>query len=303
MNIEFILGLDFSGHYIRLTEIKREADKVTVVNLDQIKTEIDFHDPFLFEMISDPDIALHIVSHLTKLFNRNVLHAKKVAVSISAAASLVHKVPMDKNFTSNEKRNFILWELSNYYPTVSPESFNTGIYSLSGSEVSDSYLMVAVNKEIILFIKNILAGLGYSALRFDIDHFAALKSTVAKALEMDRRNYCLVGFRGNYIDIGKIREATLSEYYSCFTDPELVDQTELLKTFLDGKIEEPCYFYGDGFTSDLVSVLSKHFNLRYYGILDPFQSLNLPASIDLSSKIVSNRSEFAFSVGSVLGLK
>lgn len=303
MNIEFILGLDFSGYNIRLTEVKREKDKVTVTNLDQIKTEIDFHDPLLFEMISDPDVALHIVSCLTKMLHRNKITAKVVSVSLSASTALLLTIPLDNNMLPEDKRESIRWELSNYYPSVSPDTFNSALYTLSCNEESSKNLLVAVNKEIVLFLKNILTGLGYIVKKFDIDHFAALKSTLPKAIEMDRRDYCIIGFRGNYMDIGKIKDASLTEYSAGFLPDVCIDISEPLTEFLRGKIEEPCYFFGENFSPELVSTLAKHFNLKYYGVLDPFQSLDIIPALDINKKIVSNRSDFAFSVGSVLGIK
>ena len=218
MNVEYLLGIDFSGYYIRLIEVKRQDGNLTVSNIDQIKTEVDFHDPLLYEMISDPDIALHIVSNLSKMLGRNSIKAKKVSVTLSAASSLLLTIPLDSNLTPEQKRESLLWEISNYYPSLSPENFNVATYSLSDNSSPGNHILVAVNKEIVLFIKNILAGLGFATQQFDIDHFAALKSTVSRALEMDRRNYCLIGYRGNYLDIGKVQDSSLSVYSGAFTN-------------------------------------------------------------------------------------
>jgi hypothetical protein len=303
MNVEFLLGLDFSGYYIRLTEVKREDGKISVSNIDQIKTEVDFHDPLLYDMISDPDIALHIVSNLTKLFNRNNIKARKVSITLSAASSLLLTVPMDKNLSADQKRQNLLWEISNYYPSVAPDTFNVALYPLNSDDNSCSYLLAAVHKEIILFLKNILSGMNFNAVQFDIDHFAALKSTVSRALEMDRRTYCLIGFRGNYIDIGKIQDSALSVYSAAFVNEKEDQIMDLIKSFLTGKIEEPCYFYGDKINSEIINTLAQYFNLKYYGILDSFQSVELPSSIDISKKIVFNQSDYVFSIGSLLRLK
>jgi len=76
---------------------------------------------------------------------------------------------------------------------------------------------------------------------------------------------------------------------------------EFLKNFLRDKIIEPCYFFGDKFNSEIISDLARFFNIKYYGILDSFQSVDIHPSLNVDEKILFNRSDYAFSIGSTIG--
>jgi ABC-type Zn2+ transport system substrate-binding protein/surface adhesin len=71
-------------------------------------------------------------------------------------------------------------------------------------------------------------------------------------------------------------------------------------SFLKDKIHEPCYFYGDQFTKMIIDAVVSNFNIRYYAILDPFQNVEVPRTIDMKKTFISNLSDFAFAVGAVI---
>jgi len=299
MKEDYLLGLDFSGFYIKLSEIKKNSPRNILTNLDYIKTDVNFNDNALYEIITDPDVALHIVSKLTTLFSRNKLSAKNITLTLSALSSILISVPMDIEKSKEERKERALWELSNYYPNINPDSFNIALFPLANDNCN--VLLTAIHKDIIIFLRNILNGLGFNIYRFDIDHFAALRATVEGAIEKGRNDYCIVGYRDKYFDIGIIKDSVLNNYYAGLSSDEILNDCEFLKKFLRDKIIEPCYFFGDKFNSEIISDLARTFNIKYYGILDSFQSVDIYPSINVDEKILFNRSDYAFSIGSTIG--
>ena len=301
--MNYLLGIDFSGNYIKLVEVDKSGRKALLKRIDYIKTEIDFCNPRLYETVVDPDIAFKIVSSMTELLKRNKIHSDKVSVVLSASTALIITLPIDKDISTEKVKESLLWELSNYYPNKEPNDFNIAYYTLNQGTDVDTALLVAVNREIINFIKGMFSDLSLRVVQVSIDHFAALKVTKAKAIERNRENYSLIGFRGDYLDIGKITNYVLSHYSGAFVSSRDDNYLDVVKSFLQTKVDEPCYFYGDQFTKTVIDSIVSDFNIKYYTILDPFQNIEVPRIIDIKKTFISNLSDFAFAVGSVIDNK
>jgi hypothetical protein len=268
--------------------------------IDYIKTEVDFNSSRLYQTIVDPDAAFKIVSSMTELLKRNQICSEKVCITLSASAALVLTLPIDKDLSPDEIKDSLLWEIPNYYPNIKSSDFNVAHYILDyGSDVNTA-LVVAINREVINFIKSMFSDLSLKVININIDHFAALKVTIAKAMERNRESYSLVGFRGDYLDIGKITNYALSHYSGAFISLRDDNYLEIMSSFLQNKIDEPCYFYGEQFTKVIIDSIVSHFNIKYYTILDPFQNVDVPRTININKTFISNLSDFAFAVGSVV---
>jgi hypothetical protein len=248
----------------------------------------------------DPEAAFKIVSKMTELLKRNKTYSNKVSVALSASTALVLTLPMDKNLSTDKVKESLLWELSNYYPNKEPNDFNIAYYTLNQGTDVNTALLVAINREIINFIKGMFSDLSLKVDKVNIDHFAALKVTIAKAVERNRENYSLIGFRGDYLDIGKITNYSLSHYSGAFISSRDDNYLDIVKSFLRPKVDEPCYFYGEQFTKMIVDSIVSDFNIKYYTILDPFQNIDVPRTIDIKKTFISNLSDFAFAVGSAI---
>ena len=295
--------MDFSGNYIKLVEVNNSYKKFILNKIDYVKTEIDFCNPRLYETVIDPDVAFQIVGKMTELLKRNKIYSKKVSVSLSASATLVLTLPIDKDLPADKIKEYLLWEVSNYYPNKEPNDFNISHYTLNQGADVNTVLLVAINREIINFIKGMFSDLSLEVVQINIDHFAALKVTIAKAIERNRENYSLVGFRGDYLDIGKIINYSFSKYSGAFISLKDDDYLNTMKSFLRTKIDEPCYFYGEQFTKTIIDSIVNDFNIKYYTILDPFQNVEVPRAIDIKKTFNLNLSDFAFAIGSVINNK
>ena len=298
--MSYLLGIDFSGNYIKLVEVNNSGNKSVLEKIDYIKTEVDFNDPRLYQTIVDPDAAFKVVSSMTDLLKRNQIQANQVSVTLSAAAALVLNVPIDKEHSPDEIKDSLLWEVQNYYPNIKPSDFNIANYILEHGSAVNTALVVAINREIINFVKEMFSGLSLKVLQINIDHFAALKVTIAKAVERNRENYSLIGLRGDYLDIGKITNYALSHYSGAFISLRDDNYMDVMKSFLKDKVNEPCYFYGEQFTKYIIDSVVSHYNIKYYTVLDPFQNVTVPRTIDINKTFISNLADFAFAVGSVV---
>jgi hypothetical protein len=301
--LTYLLGIDFSGNYIKLVEINNSYKKAILNKIDYIKTEVDFSNPRLYEDILDPEIAFKIVSSMTELLKRNQIHSNKVSISLPASTALILTLPIDKDLPTNKIKESLLWELPNYYPKREPDNFNIAYYTLNQGTDVNTALLVAINREIINFIKGMFSDLLLAVVQINIDHFAALRVTIAKAIERNRENYSLIGFRGDYLDIGKITNYSLSHYSGAFISQRDDNYLDIVESFLRTKIDEPCYFYGEQFTKTVIDSIVSNFNVKYYTILDPFQNIEVPRIIDIKKTFISNLSDFAFAVGSVIDTK
>ena len=299
----YLLGVDFSGNYIKLVEIDNSYKKTVLHKIDYIKTDINFNSPHLYQIIFEPESVFKIVSNITTLLERNQINSNNVSVTLPASTALVVTVPIDNDLSSDEIKDSLLWEVSNYYSDIRPENFNIAHYILERGNNSNTALLVAISKDLVNFIKNMFSDLSLKVVQINIDHFAALKVTIAKAIERNRENYSLVGFRGDYLDIGKINNRSLSHYSGAFISTMDDDCLDIIKSFLQDKIDEPCYFYGEQFTKMIIDAIVTHFNIKYYTILDPFQNVGVPRTIDIKKTFISNLSDFAFAVGAVVNTK
>ncbi|MEO8664213.1 MAG: hypothetical protein ABI462_01860, partial [Ignavibacteria bacterium] len=135
----------------------------------------------------------------------------------------------------------ILWELSNYYPETYKD-FNIKYYRLRNNNYSESIdeaLLIAVNKNVIAFIKFLCNGCNIKVRNIEIDHF-----TVEKYLKenhpgaVNDNTILIIGCKDNRLDFSMICDGYLKNY-----DYEIFDG----KNFRNHLIRQ-LNFYNTGFS-------------------------------------------------------
>jgi Tfp pilus assembly PilM family ATPase len=300
MSALYQIGVNFTGNQIQLAEIKFDRNQYYLSRLDEIESDIDFHNPELSEIISNPELAFKIVKDLSKIIKRNNLSAVKASIALSAASIFIITIPIDECTTGKDLREHLEWELSNFFPGEPVSVFNIGTYPLKSEDGIKNILLVVVRKDVILFLKNIFNRLNIETMVFDIDHFAAIQSLSKNYPQSMNDTTILLGMRNNFIDFSILENGTLIKYngrrlgHEKLSYSNAADQLISLVNNNNGKV---WYLFGKDVKEGLIGELRSRIPHVKIEILNPFRTLELSSSLPRRQELMLDRLYFAPAVG------
>lgn len=166
-----LVGVDIGASAIKIVQLKRNKKKKTrqyeLVNLVYSKLPSDV---ILEDVIKQPEV---VAETLRNAFQEHNINLKKVATSVSGRSVIVKKIRLPK-MIEEELEDSIQWEAEQFIP------FDIKDVSLDFQIMSDKHspedemdvLLVAVKKERVTDIVNILELSGLQTEIVDIDAFA-----------------------------------------------------------------------------------------------------------------------------------
>lgn len=279
--IKSTLGINFSSRYILFTELTGNTDSLKLNHTESVEIDFDFEDE-LSKYKSNQKILSNISFELQKYIAKRNIKFDNISLSVGSSQAFMIILPIDFSEGKQSLHSKIYWELSNYFPDNYNEYIvNTyRLNSVNPNSTSDEFLLIAVHKFTIEFLKRIfkLANLELSVI--DIDYFSAehsLRNSYSD--EISHNNVLLIGLKKGRIDYGylsekKFRYFTYSRYYS---EPEfnlsLVRKVNsiLSSGHITNKIDS-IYLYGENIRDDTIFALSKIQGIEITAI-NPFENM------------------------------
>ena len=279
------LGISFSSDKIYFTELVSDAGIPVLDFLDSTVTSFNF-DEDLSHYKSNQKILTNISGDIENYLSKRNLNYKSVSAAIGTSQAFIITVPIDKSEGKHSINSKIYWELSNYFPD-NYNDFIVNTYRLSTimpSGDTDDFLIIAVLKSTLEFVKRVFKLCNIELLLVDIDHFAA-ENIFRKNYpgEIEGNNLLLVGLKSGRIDFGVISDKKYSFYtYSTYhSDTELnLSIVRKINSLLGEKLSRmkinDIVLYGEDIQSDTLDSLKKIPGIKPV-VMNPFENINSSA--------------------------
>jgi Tfp pilus assembly PilM family ATPase len=253
--------------------------------LEHVETiEVDFNfEADLSKYKSNQKALTNISGEIQKYLTKRALSFDKVSATIGTSQAFLIILPLDYSEGKQSLNSKIYWELSNYFPD-SYDDYMINTYRLNSilpCRDTDEFLIIAVLKNTLEFLKRIFKLCNLNIDLIDIDHFAAEHSLRRNyEQELVDKNILLVGLKDFRIDYGyienkKYRFYCYSKYYS---EPEFnlslarkINQL-LIEKFSKTGIDK-IYIYGDNVKDETLRMLNKNIQIPIK-VINPFDNIN-----------------------------
>ncbi len=276
------LGVSFSSNHIHFTELVTENNHTILDHVGTIDIDFNFEED-LSKYKSNNKALSNISSELQKYVNSRNKEFTKISLTIGTSQAFIIILPIDYSEGKQSMNSKIYWELSNYFP----ENYNDFIintYRLNAimpSRTTDEFLIIAVAKNTLEFVKRIFKLCNLNLSIVDIDHFAAeynLRKNYSE--EFSDKNVLLIGLKEGRFDYGLIKNKKYSyyTYAKYYSEPEydltlIKKLNTLIKTRCEDAQIETVYLYGEEIREDTIYALKKNNNLKVK-ILNPFGNIS-----------------------------
>jgi Tfp pilus assembly PilM family ATPase len=302
------LGISFSSNNIYFTELTSDSGAAKLENVESVKVDFDFEDEYSRYKSSQRDLT-NISGEITSYIARRNLHITSASLSIGTSQAFLVTLPIDFSEGRHSVNTKIYWELSNYFPDNYNE-FLINTYRLNSvlpSMGSDEFLIIAVKKNTIEFIRRIFKVSNLNLSLVDIDHFSAEHSMRSShAQKLRDKKVLLVGLKKNRIDYGyldnkKYRFYAYSKYHS---DAEfnlsLVRKLSALlqKAPLSGGVDA-IYLYGEDIKEDTLDAVRK-LDKAPIEVINPFEGVAASELFLKDEGLRKNSYKYAASCGVAL---
>lgn len=275
------LGIGFSSNNIHFTELVKESGSPKVNHIESAVIDFDFEDELSRHKSSQKELT-NISGEIQNYITKRNLDISTASVSIGTSQAFLITLPIDYSEGKLSINSKIYWELSNYFPD-NYNDFVINTYRLNNvlpGKESDDFLIIAVQKNTIEFIKRVFKMCNLELSVIDIDHFSAENSLRKNyEVQLEGRNVLLIGLKKGRIDYGYIENKKYKYYaYSkYYNDVEInllltrkINSMLSLDQFSGGV--DTIYIYGDDIKEEYIETLRK-LNLGPVNIINPFSSV------------------------------
>jgi Tfp pilus assembly PilM family ATPase len=261
-----MLGIGFSGNNISFTEIVMESGLPKLTHVETLKVNFNFEDDFARYKSSQKDLT-NISSEIQDYLTKRNLNVTSAALSIGTSQAFLVTLPVDYSEGKQSIDSKIYWELSNFFPDNYNE-YVINTYRMNNvlpNKDSDDFLIIAVHKNSLEFIKRTFKMCGLNISMIDVDHFSA-EHSLRKSYEqkLEGKNILLIGLKKGRIDYGYIQNKKYKFYaYSKYnSDTEFnLSLTRKINSLMQ---KEPLsqgvdsiFLYGDDIREDTLEALRK----------------------------------------------
>jgi len=275
------LGISFSASHICFTELSSESGNIRLDNAEAVSIDFDFEDSFFKHKSSQKDLN-SISGEIQNYCTRRGIHGTDIALTIGTSQAFLITLPFDYSEGKQSLNSKIYWELSNYYPdNYSDFVINTyRLNSILPCKDSDEFLVIAVQKNTLEFVRRIFKICNLNLALVDIDHFAA-EHTLRKNYpeNIAGKNALIVGLRKGRVDYGYLCDRKYKSYvYSRYnSEPEFnLSLVRKINSLLQsGQLPgvETIYIYGDEIKTDTIEAVGKIEGPEIV-LVNPFESIS-----------------------------
>jgi len=280
--IERSLGISFSSNNILYTELVRDHSIIELDHVDSSEAYFDFEED-LSKLKSNQKALTNLSGEVQKYLNRRNLNFRYISLTISTSQAFLMMLPMDLSEGRQSFNSKVYWELSNYFPdTYNDYIINTyRMNSFMPASATKQFLIIAVLKNTMEFVKRIFKLCNVELSIVDIDHFAAEQNLRQNYPDqLDDKNVILMGLKKGRADYGFISDKKYSYYtYSKYaSEPEYnLSLVKKLSALLESKFRQngvdSIFVYGDDIKADTLEAVKKITRTKV-NVVNPFENIN-----------------------------
>lgn len=205
------LNIEFSGNVLRVMLLDQNGKIVSKneKNIGFSPSDFDQARKNRNEFIAE------FSGHMRSILGYELDQTRNAGILIGTDQTFLNVFPLDFNEEQSSIDSHILWELSNYYPE-SYKDFNIRYLRLNNSNLSqniDDALLIAVNNNLIAFIKSLCNESNIRIRNIEIDQF-----TVERCLREFRKaetadaSILIIGCKNDRLDYSYVEKGSLKAY-------------------------------------------------------------------------------------------
>ena len=294
------LGVSFYDNRIQLAEVE-QAKHPTITLLAEQSSSLDFAGEGV-SLSADHPKADALVTELSTLLQQAGATAQLISFALPTSPLFIHTFPVDPKLDDDELKEYLQWELQQYFPDAGPKDFITDAHVIPSKEKdARRTFMVGVRRGIIAFLQKVTAGLKLKLQIVDIDHFSSEKTFTANYPEFKKDTAVLFGVGKSGIDASVVKNHEMVDYRSY---PNTAGLGVTIKQYLthikqqdDVQKVAGLYLHGSQVPSDALSALSSETGVEIIS-LDAFRHLTAAETVDKALSAESHR--FAAAIGLAL---
>jgi Tfp pilus assembly PilM family ATPase len=275
------LGISFSSNTIYFTELIQDDSSAKIEHTESTIVDFNFENELGNYKSSQKDLS-NIAGEINTYIAKRNLNVKSASVSISSSQCFCLILPLDYSEGKQSVNSKIYWELSNYFPDTFNQ-YHVYTYRLNNvlpCKYSDDYLIIAVHKNTIEFIKRIFKLCSLEIKLIDIDHFSSVYSLKYNYYnDLMGRKVLILGLKNTKADFGYIDNAKYKAIYQTKfnneTEFNLVLTKKLKNIFnLYGEFQKPeeIFIYGDNIEESTLEQIYKT-KLASVSVINPFENI------------------------------
>jgi Tfp pilus assembly PilM family ATPase len=230
-------------------------------------------------------------------------------LAIGTSQAFIITLPLDFSGGKKAMNSRIYWELSNYFPDNYNE-FVVNTYRLNNAmpcKDTDEFLIIAVHKHTLEFIKRIFKICALNLKLIDIDHFSAENSLrMSYEKQIAGKRVLMAGVKKNRVDYGIIESRKYKTYTYSTSSSETEFNLSIVKKLghifeqnIKGPEIDTIYLYGDSIDESTIESIRK-LGKAQIEIMDPFNGINAAALLLQDESLRKNSYKFASSCGAAL---
>jgi len=303
------LGISLSSNKIKFTELTFESRITHLTFAGIVDVDFDFEDE-LWKYKSNQKVLTNLSGEIQKILHQRGTYFSDISVTISTAQAFLLTLPLDSSEGKTSLNSKIYWELSNYFPD-NYNDFIVNTYRLNSflpSSQTDQYIITAVPKNSLEFLKRIFKLSNVVVKLIDIDHFSA-ENALRKNYphEIQAKNILLLGLKTNRFDLGLIQSGKYKYFTFALNQSPSgynLSLTRKIKSFLTSRQGregvDTIFLYGDNVQEDTIQALKSLDGSFTVQTINPFQNLHASSEYLQDEKLRKTQYNFAPSCGVAL---
>lgn len=296
------LGVSFYDNRFQLAEVEH-GKTPSVTLLAEQESSLDFAADGAHLTADHPKVSM-VATEITNLLQQTGATAQQISYALPTNPLFINTIPVDPSLKDDDLKEFLRWELQQYFPDAGPKAFITDAHVIPSKEKdARRTFMVSVQRGIIAFLQKVTAELKLKLHIIDIDHFSTEKTLVTNYPEIEKEVVALLGVGAAGVDASIVKNHEMVDYRSYATN----SSTTLGKTIAhylnyikqkDGTQKVAgLYLHGSRVPSDALTALRSETGVQAFSI-NAFRKLSAASALDKAFVKESHR--FAAAIGLAL---
>jgi Tfp pilus assembly PilM family ATPase len=286
-----VLGLYLSAKTAQALILERDEAHRTLLAVHE-------WDNTLFNYAGDDTPGVdEFTEQLSKFLGTVSIHL--TTVTLDTSLLFINTLPVAKGATSEQIKDHVEWELSEYFPDSPQNTFISDIHTITkqANARCDEALLVAVRRDIIQKIRRSLDRVRLTLDIVDAEHFSADTTLILNYPDSAAKYIALVGIKDDRMDISLVRYNDLEAYYyyPVHSEDDIVERLATLSSSVSG-LHAICVF-GLGLTQEMIAHLRNSTTVPLEP-LNPFRKVEIAHAV----RVVHDPAAKPFRYSAIVGV-
>lgn len=186
--------------------------KPTLVTLAEVEISLDLTQAGV-HLSAEHAQVLTLANEIADVIYRNKISSNAISFALPRDAVFIHILPVDATLKGPQLKEFLLWEVGQYYPDIPLQEFIIDAHVLSKADTrSPQIFVVAVRRGMVMFLQKVASKLKLTVRFIDIDQFSSERALLYNHPEVLDGTVVLFGIRYAGVDASLLQKGELIDY-------------------------------------------------------------------------------------------